>query len=311
MFAVLCASSIGNDDQPHSAASWNSKGLSLYSQGNYGEALQAFNNSIELDPRFPQTFYNKGNALYSQGKYDEAIEAYNKVVELDPQYAYAWFAKGKAHYYQRKYAEAIQALDKAIELNPQDTEAGTIKVNALKALGRTTEANDAFAETSELSQRAQGQITSSFSSIVDHPPNQPPDLVSLNPDHPSPQDAGTDIVWTASASDSERDPVLYRFLLNGRPVTDWNIENTWTWETAEDDEGENRLEVQVRDEKNAGPNDFDDKMSARFVINRMERQSKAVVLGGSKTHSYVPGPAFTDHKPSYVPGEGAHPVGSV
>ncbi|GEM_PF-588614 len=147
--------------------------------------------------------------------------------------------------------------------------------------------------------------------FIVQPTNKPPNLASLNPDHPSPQDTGTDIVWTASASDPDGDPVLYRFLLNGKPVTDWNIENTWTWTTAKDDEGENQLEVRVRDGMHAGSEDFDDKMSVSFMINKIEKQSNAVVLGGSKTYSYVPGPAFTSYKPSYRPGTGAYPIGGI
>jgi tetratricopeptide (TPR) repeat protein len=84
VFAVLYVPlSIGYDAQPDSAATWNENGTSLYGQGKYSEALQAFNNALEFDPSYPQTWYNKGNALYSQGKYDEAIQAYDKVVELD------------------------------------------------------------------------------------------------------------------------------------------------------------------------------------------------------------------------------------
>jgi Flp pilus assembly protein TadD len=145
VFAVLnMPTSIGNDASPDSAATWNENGTSLYSQGKYSEALQAFNNALEFDPRSSQIWYNKGNALYSQGKYDEAITAYDKVVELDPKYAYAWFAKGKAFYYLKKYEDALQALDNLIELNPKDSEAWNLKGSALKALNLSTMANDAF-----------------------------------------------------------------------------------------------------------------------------------------------------------------------
>ena len=270
VYAILCVPiSLGNDAQLDSAAAWNENGTSLYNQGKYSEALHAFDNALEYTSSSPQIWYNKGNALYSQGRYDESLEAYDRVLELDSQYAYAWLAKGKALYYLMKYEEAVQALDEVLELNPQDSEALSTKNKALDALSLTA--------------------------------NQPPKLDGLNPDHPSPQDGGTEIVWTASAIDPDGDPILYMFLLNGKPATDWNIGNTWTWSTSEEDEGESKIEVRVRDGMHASSEGSDDDMSESFLINKLEARSNVVALGGSKRHSYVPGPAFTDRKPPYIP----------
>jgi tetratricopeptide (TPR) repeat protein len=61
-----------------------------------------------------------------------------------------WFNKGVALGLQGKYDEAIMAFDKAIEINPQYVAAWAGKSIVLKALGRTTEANAAFARTKEL-----------------------------------------------------------------------------------------------------------------------------------------------------------------
>jgi hypothetical protein len=60
-------------------------------------------------------------------------------------------------------------------------------------------------------------------------PNSLPVIASLTPDKQSPQDVGAQITWTATASDPENDPRVYRFLLRGQPVTDWTAANAWTW----------------------------------------------------------------------------------
>lgn len=96
--------------------------------------------------------------------------------------------------------------------------------------------------------------------------NQPPVIISLGADGPSPQVAGTTIVWTAEASDLESDPILYRFLLNGHPVTDWQPQNQWTWETTEQNVGDNQIEVRVIDGTHAGRGSFDDKATIAFKI---------------------------------------------
>lgn len=276
LFILYVTNTIGSDAQLDSAAAWNENGTSLYNQGRYSEALHAFDNALEYDSSSPQIWYNKGNALYSQGRYDESLEAYDLVLELDSQYAYAWLAKGKALYYLMKYEEAIQALDVVLELNPQDSEALSTKNKALDALSLTA--------------------------------NQPPKLESLNPDHPSPQDGGTDILWTASAIDPDGDQILYMFLLNGKPITDWSIENTWAWRTSEEDEGESQISVLVRDGMHASSEGSDDEMSESFLINKLEARSNVVALSDSKRHSFVPGPAFTDRNPSYIPGSVAYPI---
>jgi tetratricopeptide (TPR) repeat protein len=98
-----------------------------------------------------EDWFNKGRALISQGKYDEAIQAYDIAIQLRPDYAEAYYSKGVALDSQGKYDEAIQDFDKVIQLEP-DFAAGAWydKGLALKFLGRTIEANAAFAKAKEL-----------------------------------------------------------------------------------------------------------------------------------------------------------------
>lgn len=94
---------------------------------------------------------NRGITLYNQGKYDEAIKCYDKAIELNPQAAEVWYNKGTVFSKNlSRYGEAIQCFDKAIELNPQYIDAWYNRGQALKALGRTTEADAAFAKAKEL-----------------------------------------------------------------------------------------------------------------------------------------------------------------
>ncbi|MDD1723281.1 MAG: hypothetical protein LUQ15_07470, partial [Methanothrix sp.] len=77
------------------------------------------------------------------------------------------------------------------------------------------------------------------------PPNQAPTLSSLLPDIESPQQTGSTVTWTASAEDLEGDPISYRFLLNGTPVSDWQTEGQWIWTAAEP--GTSTVTVQAKD----------------------------------------------------------------
>lgn len=72
--------------------------------------------AIEIDPKLTDAWVNKGVALGLQGNHDGALQSFNNAIELNPQHAKAWF--GKAF--------------------------------TLQSLGRTTEADAAFARAEEL-----------------------------------------------------------------------------------------------------------------------------------------------------------------
>lgn len=102
------------------------------------------------------------------------------------------------------------------------------------------------------------------------PLNQPPFINALDPAPNSPQMAGTNITWTADASDPDNDKIYYQYLLNGNPVTGWERQNEWTWPTSEKDIGNNTIEVLVRDKNHAGTSGSDDHKPASFTISSPE-----------------------------------------
>ena len=92
----------------------------------------------------------------------------------------------------------------------------------------------------------------------------------MTSDKSSPQDARTAVSWNASATDPDNDPILYRFFLNDKPMTNWTTDNNWVWMPNNTDVGSNRVEVQVRDGKHAGPNGLDDRKSVEFNIESIK-----------------------------------------
>jgi hypothetical protein len=96
-------------------------------------------------------------------------------------------------------------------------------------------------------------------------PNRPPAIHGMTSDKASPQDAGMAINWTANADDPNGDLILYKFFLDGRPMTPWAEDRTWIWMPGQ--AGHYRVEVQVRDAKHAGPDEQDDRRAESFTIN--------------------------------------------
>lgn len=108
--------------------------------------------------------------------------------------------------------------------------------------------------------------------------NKTPIITDLASSLDSPQKAGIQVVWTATTSDPENDPLVYKFLLRGTPVIDWTPSNTWTWEPTETDIGSNLIEVQIRDGKHAGPEGYDTHSVAQFTINPWSEESRECYL---------------------------------
>ncbi len=95
-------------------------------------------------------------------------------------------------------------------------------------------------------------------------------IQSINPDKPSPQSPGSVVVWKVEASNSDNEKMLYNFRLMGpatggqlKDETGWIAENSWTWNTADADAGENQIEVQVKRSGSAG---FEDSKVNSYVI---------------------------------------------
>jgi len=107
-------------------------------------------------------------------------------------------------------------------------------------------------------------------------PNSPPAIDNLASDKASPQDAGTAINWTANAVDPDGDLILYKFLLDGRPMTPWAEDKIWTWMPGQ--AGRYRIEVQVRDAKHASPDEQDDRRTESFTINEPKPENQPPVV---------------------------------
>jgi len=81
--------------------------------------------------------------------------------------------------------------------------------------------------------------------------NVPPTISSLSPDLASPQPAGATITFTATASDTESDPLQYQFFVDGVAQTGFISSNSWAWETDAGDIAAHTVSVKVRDNNNS------------------------------------------------------------
>ena len=105
VLVVLCASALAQED---TADYWINKGDKLYTAGSYKEAIEAYDNAIQIDPSNAQAWLGKGYVLDNLAFTDQdisnsnnlaktlelSIQAFDRALELDPKNAYAWHGKG-------------------------------------------------------------------------------------------------------------------------------------------------------------------------------------------------------------------------
>ncbi len=119
--------------------------------GAYQKALDITNKTLEADPKNATLWSAKGLLLHNVGNYEESVRAFDNATSIDPNYEMAWKMKGVVLSSELgKNEEAVDAFDRALAINPDDPRTWQAKGNALKALGRQSEADEAYAKAKEL-----------------------------------------------------------------------------------------------------------------------------------------------------------------
>lgn len=110
------------------------RGNQLEDSGNYQEALNLYEQAIEMAPRNVIGYINKGNVLIAANQNDLAIQAYLKALDIQPDYAAVHFNLGNA--YQRKgaFEIALASYEKSLEIKPDFVDAWVAHGNILSDL---------------------------------------------------------------------------------------------------------------------------------------------------------------------------------
>ena len=86
-------------------------------EGQYENAIHAYDKAIQLAPNDAMPYNNRGGVYYALGQYQRAIEDYTEAIQLDPEDALAYYNRGYAYSLLGQDTKAEAAVAKACSLD--------------------------------------------------------------------------------------------------------------------------------------------------------------------------------------------------
>jgi len=102
------------------------KGVKLYNDGKFEDALSNFNDAQVEDPDDKKIEYNRSNTQYKLGKYDDTVNGYQKVISGTKDKGLrekAFYNLGNSEYKKGNLKGAEQSYREALKIDPNDKEA--------------------------------------------------------------------------------------------------------------------------------------------------------------------------------------------
>jgi len=125
---------------PENATVYNNRGNALMDLGHPDEAIKDFDRAIALSGNYGAAYNNRGNARAALGQYKPAFHDFRKAVELMPESAVPFNGRGKAHAELKRYHAAVRDLSRAISLDAKYMAAHQNRAEANLAIGKYREA---------------------------------------------------------------------------------------------------------------------------------------------------------------------------
>jgi len=131
-------------------------GLIYQQRRNYTEAIARFSRAVEIDPSETDAHHQLGCIALEQKRYEEARQHFAAAVALDNKHASSevWRGLGAADLQLGRTEQALAELETYVTRREFDPEGLYWTGSALKKLGRTAEARDAFQRAVEAARTA-------------------------------------------------------------------------------------------------------------------------------------------------------------
>ena len=100
------------------AVDYLGEGKAFLEGGHYHDAIEAFAESIRLNPKIADAYLYRGNAYSAENDYGHAITDYGKAIMINPNLALAYHNRGLAFLRSGNFAGSKTDQEQAIHLDP-------------------------------------------------------------------------------------------------------------------------------------------------------------------------------------------------
>lgn len=153
------------------ADQWNDKGVDLYHNESYEEALDAYEKAIELDPEHELAWYNKGLVLFSLEQYNDAVIAYKHALNINPSSVDSWYNLGLTLGKTGNLSESEEAFARSLQLEEEQSKKSGLEEPGNNGPSDKETDNEDSADTDDaefdrLYQKSERKITDNLHQIV-------------------------------------------------------------------------------------------------------------------------------------------------
>ncbi|KYQ92351.1 tetratricopeptide-like helical domain-containing protein (TPR) [Tieghemostelium lacteum] len=121
---------------PQKSLEAKEQGIKLFKEGQYPEAIKAFEEAIKRNP-LDHTIYSNRSASYQKlGEYPYAVKDAEKCIELCPSFIKGYIRKGSALFSMREYQKALVAYDQGLHFEPNNAELLELSRKAVQTLNQ-------------------------------------------------------------------------------------------------------------------------------------------------------------------------------
>ncbi len=96
---------------------WVKEGIAHFNEQQDQEALQAFEQAIQIDPNYVRAVHGRGVILVQMKEYQKAQESFEQACKLAPDNAKIYLDLGELYYILEDYEKARIYYKKAVQLN--------------------------------------------------------------------------------------------------------------------------------------------------------------------------------------------------
>lgn len=137
-------------------------GREQFNLGNIAGAIQAYQQALEIEPKFADVHLSLGHAYLRLQKSQEAIKAFKEATKINPEMEEAYYGLGLEYFRAAKMKEAAEAFKKAVKVRPSMAKAHYGLALAYQEMGKQDQLIEEYRILQTLDAQLAKKLSDSF-----------------------------------------------------------------------------------------------------------------------------------------------------